>query len=241
MNDRCEGIVIAQTPYKDNDMILTVYTQQFGKIALYGKGLNKPSSKNSYATQIFDLSEFLFDFNETKNVQLLKSATLINEFKNIKQDYNLMVLASNVAEIACKTDEEANIYQLIYDTLYALDNKKMPYMVFSLYISEILKLLGLSPEVDECVFCGDKTAIQTVSIDDGGFICAVCNRETHYPKMEKELLYAFRIINKASFDVLDKLYELRLEMYELTKLMMEFFLTHSGIVLKSYKSFAQLQ
>lgn len=241
MNDRCEGIVIAQTPYKDNDVILTVYTEQFGKIALYGKGLNKSAAKNSYATQIFDLSEFLFDFNETKKTHLLKSATLINEFKNIKQDYNLMVLASNVTEIACKIDEDENIYQLLYDTLFALDNRKMPYMVFSLYLSEILKRFGLSPEVDECVVCGDKTAIQTISIDDGGFICAQCNRETHYPRMDKQLLYAFRLINKASFDVLDKLYDLQLDMLSLAKVMMEFFLTHSGVVLKSYRSFTQLQ
>ena len=56
MNDQVNGIVIRQSDVKDNDLIIQVYTAEFGSIALYGRGLKKMTSRNAYACQLFDLS-----------------------------------------------------------------------------------------------------------------------------------------------------------------------------------------
>ncbi len=240
MNERTYGFVIAQTQYKDNDMILTVLSENYGIISLYGKGLNKIAAKNAAGCQLFSLSEFTFDYSETRSTQILKSATLKNGFANIRQDYDLMVIASLICEII-KTAQEEDLYQVMYDTMYGLNDLGQPYLILSLFIAVILDKLGINPEVDECVVCGEKNGIETISVEDGGFLCTQCNRTTHLPKLGRDVLYKFRLINKGSFSVLDKLLELDLNSLEIARLQMEFFITHSGLLLKSYRSFQQLK
>lgn len=240
MNERTLGIVVGQTPYKDNDLILTVISEEYGKISLYGKGLNKITSKNSAGCQLFSLSEFSFDYNETRSTQVLKTATLKNGFSVIRQSYDLMVIASVVTEIASVIPQD-DWYQLLYDTLYGLNDLSQPYLMLSLFLSVVLERLGIRPEVDECVVCGDRTQIETVSVEDGGFLCRQCNQLTHLPKLGRDMLYRFRVINRAGFEHLDRLLEMNMDSLEIARLQMEFFITHSGAVLKSYRSFQQLR
>ena len=87
MNDLIKGIVINSIEYKENDAIITILTNEFGKVALYVKGYKKITSKNVYATQLFDYSNFLFDYKPDKSIQILKSANLIKQFSDIKTDY----------------------------------------------------------------------------------------------------------------------------------------------------------
>ncbi len=221
-------------------MILTVLSENYGIISLYGKGLNKIAAKNAAGCQLFSFSEFTFDYNETRSTQILKSATLKNGFANIRQDYDLMVIASMICEIA-KNLGEYDCYQLLYDTLFGLNDLKQPYLILSLFVSVVLKMLGINPEVDECVVCGEKNGIETISIEDGGFLCTQCNRTSHLPKLGRDVLYKFRLVNKGDFSVLDKLLELNLNSLEIARLQMEFFITHSGLGLKSYRSFQQLK
>ena len=84
MNDKVRGIVIRQIDYKDNDAIITVYTDEYDRISLYVRGYKKITSRNVYATQIFDESDFLFDYNPVSRFQTLKTASLVNEHKGIK-------------------------------------------------------------------------------------------------------------------------------------------------------------
>ena len=41
MNDLIKGIVINSIEYKENDAIITILTNEFGKVALYVKGYKK--------------------------------------------------------------------------------------------------------------------------------------------------------------------------------------------------------
>ena len=51
-------------------------------------------------------------------------------------------------------------------------------------------------------------------------------------------LKKFRLINKASFEVLDKLQGLDLNDYQLSAVLMEFLITHSGLNVISWRSVA---
>ena len=54
------GIVLKAIPFKENDMILSVYFKEFGKLSLLASGLRKPKSKNASSCQPLMLSEFTF-------------------------------------------------------------------------------------------------------------------------------------------------------------------------------------
>lgn len=41
------GLVLKNKPYKENDMLLWIYTHDYGKLALIAKGVKKLKSKNA--------------------------------------------------------------------------------------------------------------------------------------------------------------------------------------------------
>ena len=235
MSDILTGYVIKTNDVKDNDVILSVYTKEYGVVSLYARGIKKSTSKNAFACQLFDYSEFLIEMNQMKSMQLLKSATLKKEFLGIRSDYDRLSLASVVIELAGYLEED-NIFDLLDTTLKLLDSHKELFTVFELFVVRYLDLLGLSPEVDGCVLCGDTRNIETISVSDGGFVCRNCNRQLHLKPRDAGFLKNFRIINKASFEVLDKIEGLGLNEYRLSALLMEFLMTHSGLTVRSWRS-----
>ena len=240
MNDRITGFVTGWQDYKENDAIISVYTEEYGLLSLYCRGIKKITSKNAYGCQLFSLSEFLLDYNPAKSVQMMKSAALKKEYLGIRGDYQRLALASVVLEIVNKINEDS-LYDLLMRTVELLDSSSQPYMVFSLFMAAILRMLGISPEVDRCVNCGDDSAIETISVEDGGFICVSCNRQLQLRPYLPEKMRKFRYLNKASFDVYEKLLPLGLDDYELAELMVQFFMTHSGLNLRSWRSVSGLQ
>ena len=237
MNEILTGYVIKTTDVKDNDVILNIYTREFGIMALYARGIKKSTSKNAYACQLFDYSEFMCDVNQMKSMQLLKSATLKKEFMGIRSDYDRLALASVVVELAGSLPDD-NIYDLLEVTLENLDRHPQPYLIFNLFVVRYLDVLGIAPEVDGCVLCGNTSGIETISILDGGFLCHGCNRGQHLKPLDVNFLKKFRVINKASFEVLDKLQGLDLNDYQLSAVLMEFLITHSGLNVISWRSVA---
>ncbi len=239
MNNQTTGIVIDQIDYKDNDAIITVYSKDYQKISLYVKGYKKITSKNVYATQLFDESEFLFDYKESSSFQLLKSATLKNEYAPIKADYLKLSVASVIAELS-RLIEEEDLYDLLKQSFDLLSTTSEPYTILNLFLAAVLKLAGIEPFVDGCTNCGSEKQIETISVDNGGFICHNCNQHIHEKIYSVEMLKKFRIINKANYQVADKLTGIGINDFELTKILMEFMSTYLDISLKSYKSLVSL-
>ena len=45
--EKTEGVVLKITPSKESDAILSIYTHDYGRISVYGKGIKKINSKNA--------------------------------------------------------------------------------------------------------------------------------------------------------------------------------------------------
>ena len=56
---KVKGIVIKEIQYKDNDKIITLLTDEFGKISCLAKGAKKNNSPLLAACQLFVYSEFV--------------------------------------------------------------------------------------------------------------------------------------------------------------------------------------
>ena len=232
MNDRIDGIVVNQIDYKENDQIISIINKQYGKISLYVKGYKKINSKNAFACQLLDYSSFLLDYYPSKNIQVLKSASLIEQFNSIKQDYQKIAISSLMCEIINQTDSVYD-FDLLMNSLTLLEKTDQPYLILNLFLAQQLRQIGIAPYVDGCVICNNNN-IETISISDGGFLCRSCN-EGQIEKMPVEFLKKFRYINKASFDKYDKLLSLDLNDFKLTDMLVDIMVNYSGIKLNSYR------
>lgn len=122
------GIVIAENPVSDSDKMLTILTSEYGKINAIAKRSRRLKSSLLSGTQFLCLSNFtLYKASSTYRVN---EATPIEMFYNIYEDYDKLILATNITKaincVALEDYFEHNLLKLFLITLeYISINKKI--------------------------------------------------------------------------------------------------------------------
>lgn len=154
---KAKGIVIKETQYNDNDKILTVLTDEYGKISCIAKGAKKTNSSLLAPCQFLVCSEFVL--YKGTNFYHINSAEIIDTFYNLRIDYDKLQIAYEVTKILsqtiCEGEESKEILSLFLNTLYVIENKEMhSEFVLSIFKLKLIQLLGYMPDVVLCSRCG---------------------------------------------------------------------------------------
>lgn len=236
------GFVLKSTDYKESDVILHIYTKDYGKISLIAKGIKKIKSKNASGCQTLTLSEFTFI--PRKGLSTLIKATPITYYRHIKESIELEVYASYCCEFIYKFTQENEPNEELYnDFTKALDCLENGYyftLVYILYNAMILKITGTSLLVDDCAYCNATKGIVGISYTGGGFVCQNCIGE-YDVKYPKEILQAFRHINKYSIQDIDKVTITSECIEALVPIMDHYIEEYTGIVFKTLTFIKQFQ
>lgn len=173
-----KGIVLRSVDTKESDKILTVLTAGMGKIPVVAKGARSRRSKVSAAAQLLAYSELVL--SESHGWQYLTEAGTIALFDGVRQDIELLSLASYFAELTeSVTYEEAEageILSLLLNALYALDTLHRPQaLVKAAFELKLMSLIGFEPLLERCACCGEVSPAQPVLDLQGGVLrCRGC-------------------------------------------------------------------
>lgn len=234
MNNGVEGIVLHVQDYREHDAILRVLTKEYGKISLVARGIFKSTSKNAYGSQIFCLSNFQFNYREQNTMFPLKTCENIQYFSNIRSDLMKQSIASFMVEITDKiTIDDYEVYELLKTGLTVLEKEENVFLVASLFLVSLHHMLGITPDVDECVICGSLKGIEALSYRDGGFVCSTCFKYSKHMKYSKEFLRTFRILHKADFSKLHILKDYPID-FQMFQSIYRFLDEYSGIRVNAY-------
>lgn len=235
MNNKCEGIVLRQSDYRDSDMILSVFSKENGKMSFLARGLKKAKSKNASSCSLGCCSVFYYNDNGKDGMQSLKTAERKKMFHRIYDDLITQTCAQMICECMDKMAQEKNeeLYQLLYQSLSYLNEKKDAMVVLGLFLSHCLKYSGISPNVNECVKCHSQKGIASISLKDGGFLCVRCMDPLYHKRYGENELYTFRLLQKAGLNDIDVLCEHVKCTYEDISILLSFLEEYSGIYLKS--------
>ena len=231
MNEKIDFIVLNKTDIKDYDEIVGGITPK-GRMSFYGRSLKKNTSKNAYALDMFNKAEILYDCKENKTLQLLKSASLKDSFRHIKENLDYQSVCFIFAELINRVIDGSDLYELTLNFFNDLKEYPESLTLFNLNLALILKREGIYPEVNACVISGNKTDIKAVSVPDGGFISKeYLNSDSII--LNKDDLRAFRLINLAGYKDRDKLLNLGINNVIITDLLLDFIEYHLSLKLKS--------
>lgn len=220
-----KGIVIYTQNYRENDLLLHVLFED-GIKTLFCKGALKLQSKNAAALQLYACSNFEV-LDETKNNLTLKTATLINGYPYIRDD----LVKSVAAQYMCECIDKSKIvaFDLLATCLSYLAQDV--YTSLCLFQSNLNRILGIEAYVDGCALCNSQQHIVTLSLKQGGFICANCANEESFLKQED--LYLFRLYSKATINNIELLIKQYPANLNLLNLFMDYCREYSGLYLKS--------
>ncbi len=143
-----EGFILARRTYGEADRILSVYTQNHGRLSLIAKGVRKLPSRKRGHIEVFNLIRFAAV--RGKGLDLITEAETLKSFSEMRKSLNKVALAYFFMETIGRTTHEneknLELFYLIDKYLNLLKEGVGLRKLKDSFIREELTLLGFWPE-----------------------------------------------------------------------------------------------
>ena len=195
-----KALVLREVKYKDADKILTVLTQDEGKLTVKARGARRKGCKYAAAAQALSYSEMTLFGNRGR--WSLNEAETIEQFLPLREDIAALALGSYFAEaLEAVSDEDSPdpaMLQLGLNSLYALSRGLYaPGHVKAVFELRLMCLSGFEPDLGGCAACGrEEPAGAMFSLAGGGLHCRACPPGSPGPSLpvSPETIEAMRYI-----------------------------------------------
>lgn len=200
------GIVLNSMKYKEKDRLIHIFSVELGNITAILKGVDTPSSKLKFASQLFCFAKF--DLTEGHGFYVVKSVELIDSFFDLSLDYETFSLANSMLEICnfiLKPDIIAeNLFLILLKTLQNIVyNSISPWVAVLKFYVDTLDMVGYRLNFDRCDACGMPFVGDIrFNVESGTFRCVNCSGGE---RVDKRIFVNLKIIFSTSVDRLHTL------------------------------------
>lgn len=177
------ALVLRSVPYRDSDVVLTLFTDERGKVSALARGARKSRRRFGAGIGLFAVSEMELTNRGGSEMWFIDSCKLVGDYTRLASDIVATAHASYalelVRELTAAEQADAAIFDLLvdlFDTLKALGPAPAVLRAFEI---QLLAHLGLEPDLDRCVVCGrDDVFGDELFLDGvrGGLSCRGCAR-----------------------------------------------------------------
>ena len=169
--------------YRDTSLLATFYTRDYGKVRGIVKGIRDARARFGSTLEPFSLNEILFYKRKRGgDLHLITQVDLVDMFQGVRDDLERLSYASYfidlLNELVEVEDPNPAIFDLLQDSLLFLSSGASCKRTARIFEIKLFELLGLMPEIKNCVVCGTENpdpAYFGVSL--GGVCCKNCSEE----------------------------------------------------------------
>lgn len=153
-----QGIVLRVTDYNERDALLTLLTQNEGKLTVKARGLRRKNSPLTAPCQLLAYGEFtLFEY---RGQYTINEATSIELFQPLRRDLTKLSLGTYFAQVSEVLSQEdfpsPELLSLLLNCLYALTKLNFPEkQIKAVYELRAACLSGYTPDLFGCHVCGN--------------------------------------------------------------------------------------
>lgn len=174
------AIVLRVSDFNDRDALLTVLTENYGKLTIQARGLRRKNSPLAAPCQLLTYGEFtLFEY---RGKYTINEARALEIFKGLRRELTQLSLGSYFAQVTELISQEdqpnPELQSLLLNCLYALSELKLPEpLVKAVFELRAACLAGYTPELFGCHVCGCQTP-DRFDLNQGRLECKACRDET---------------------------------------------------------------
>lgn len=178
---RSEAIVLHHRDQGETSRIVNLFTLLYGKVSLIAKGARTIKSRFGGALEPFTHLTVVFYKKDTRELQFLNQADILNPFLHLHSQLGRIALANIPCEIVERYEiaghPHSALFRLLLETLAALDQGdtglRSVVRAFQLKFAE---LSGFRPRLTYCSQCGKEMPEGQVIFDyeTGSYRCADC-------------------------------------------------------------------
>lgn len=177
---RDRGMVLRTMRLGEADRIVTLMTEQHGKVRAVAKGVRRTRSK--FGARLEPLSHVaLLGWQGRGDLDIVNQVEVIDTNRAVREDLERMAAALSMLEVVDQIGQERHanprLYEMLVGAVAALADRE-PSTVAAAFFLKVLALEGSEPVLDVCVSCGEDDASRLVAFDlsEGGVLCPRCRR-----------------------------------------------------------------
>ena len=216
---RTEALVLRSTPVGEAGAIVTLFSENEGKLRAIAHGVRKPTSKKTGHLEPLNRVDLALSRPSSGALATITQAQMIEGFDRLKGDLEALSKGIYLAELADGFGAEGSanrkLYSLLLDTLGALNDTPGPGLVLRYFELHLLRCAGFMPELYRCVECREELRPDEhlFSPDVGGTLCLGCTPSgVRVMSLSVQALKVMRFLHRATLGELARLRtDIRLE------------------------------
>lgn len=180
-SEKTRAIVLRVVEFSESSCVVTLFTEDFGKIGALAKGAKRPKSPFEGALDLLALVRIVFLRKSSDALDLLTEGKLERRFRSAQRDlarlYAGYYVAELLAELTDAGDPHPELFAAADQTLLALDDQAPLAATVLRFELAALRHLGHNPSLSQCVVCGKAVEVgERVSfgMTAGGVLCTGC-------------------------------------------------------------------
>ena len=187
---KVNGLVIQERDIGENDKLLTVLVERYGKLFVVAKGAKSVRNRHMASCQLFAYSTL--GLRKRGNYYYINDSDLIESYYDIRTDISKLALASFICDVVNDVVQEGicedDILKLSLNTFFAIAKNIKPLeQIRAAFELRIAVESGFAPNFEACASCG-KEDLKGAYFDllDGIVYCQKCKQEMIFTNVENE-------------------------------------------------------
>jgi DNA repair protein RecO (recombination protein O) len=178
-----EGLVLRRHDFSETSQILRLYTREFGRLSVLGKGLKRGGPELRGPADLLDLAEVEVRLRRDSDLHLIVRYVPIYGYPGLRRRLERLGTGLHVAEILREGTRDLDPEPALFgaaDTVLRHLESASPHATASLaawFGLRFLDLFGAEPEWNACVRCGREAppvSAVRLSLHRGGLLCRAC-------------------------------------------------------------------
>ena len=173
------GIILRSYRLGESDRILRIFTREHGKRSAVAKGIRRTTSK--FGARLEPLTCAFLLFHTGRSMDIVTQAEIRTSFKELRENLDLFVRASTMAELVDSLTQEHEPHPELFDMLregltMMRDLPEGADLALSSFEFKAMACAGFEMRVGDCANCGSALGAEDVSfsLHLGGFACGGC-------------------------------------------------------------------
>ena len=199
-----DAVVLKSMKYGETSRIVTIFSEQFGKIGLIAKGARGNKSKFGAALEPMSHSHIVLYKKESRDLQLLSQADLIRQFKNIVDDPAKVMVGFALLEYVDRAFHGEEGHQDIFHHLLgSLSNLDIPETdartILLSFLIGLAEMLGFALDFESCRNCRRSfveaeitSGLMVFESESGAFYCRDCSSRLGGARIAGEVFAALK-------------------------------------------------
>lgn len=179
--EKTHAIVLKVVEFSETSCVVTLFTEDFGKVGALAKGARRPKGPFEGAIDLLALIRIVFLRKSSDNLDLLTEARLERRFRSAQRDLARLNAGYYVAELLTELTERGDphpaLFQAADRTLLDLDTAAPLAETILRFELVALREAGHLPSLDACVVCGqavEHSGRVPFGMTAGGVLCDNC-------------------------------------------------------------------